>query len=99
MAMLPPDCAVNRAVAKSEASKHLAKVRRLLSAVTMVMTAPQVLTIWIGENATGISLLSWALLFYGLHVVYIRGSETETTACAGWIFLDAAVVAGVIMHA
>jgi uncharacterized protein with PQ loop repeat len=30
-----------------------------MSVVTMVMTIPQVLTIWVGHNANGVSLASW----------------------------------------
>ena len=38
-------------------------LRRLLggmSVFTMVMTIPQVLTIWVGQQAAGVSLLSWS---------------------------------------
>ena len=38
-------------------------LRRLLggmSAFTMVMTVPQVLTIWVGHEAAGVSVVSWS---------------------------------------
>jgi uncharacterized protein with PQ loop repeat len=38
-------------------------LRRLLggmSLFTMLMTIPQVLTIWLGQQAAGVSLLSWS---------------------------------------
>ena len=38
-------------------------LRRLLggmSIFTLLMTVPQVLTIWIGQQAAGVSLLSWS---------------------------------------
>jgi uncharacterized protein with PQ loop repeat len=31
-----------------------------MSVFTMVMTIPQVLTIWVGQQAAGVSLLSWS---------------------------------------
>ena len=54
-----------------------AGIKRLLgtlSIFTMLMTIPQVLTIWVGRRAAGVSLLSWSAyllsavvwLWYGL---------------------------------
>lgn len=40
-----------------------AGLRRLLggmSVFTMLMTIPQVLTLWIGQQAAGVSILSWS---------------------------------------
>ena len=82
-----------------------AVLRRLLggmSVFTMVMTIPQVLTIWVGQQAAGVSLLSWgaylisALLWFwfGLR----KGDKNIYLACVGWIVLDVAVIAGVITY-
>ena len=38
-------------------------LRRLLGAMsvfTMLMTIPQILTIWVGHQAAGVSVLSWS---------------------------------------
>ena len=68
----------------------------------MVMTVPQVLTIWVGGNAGGISLISWASYLFTACLWFVYGlqkrDKTIYLACVGWIFLDAAVVAGVIVH-
>ena len=80
-------------------------LRRLLggmSVFTMLMTIPQVLTIWVGQQAAGVSLLSWgaylisALLWFwfGLR----KGDKNIYLACVGWIVLDVAVIAGVITY-
>jgi uncharacterized protein with PQ loop repeat len=80
----------------------LEKTLRVLSVVTMMMTVPQVLTIWVGHNASGVSLASWSAylvsaclwLVYGLQ----KHNKTVYIACIGWIVLDAAIVVGVLKH-
>jgi len=80
----------------------LEKVLRGLSVFTMLMTVPQVLTIWVGGNAAGVSLISWLayLLSACLWFVYgvRKGDKTIYLACVGWVVLDAAVVVGVVVH-
>jgi uncharacterized protein with PQ loop repeat len=34
-----------------------------MSVFTMLMTIPQVVTIWVGQQAAGVSLLSWGAYF------------------------------------
>ena len=68
----------------------------------MLMTLPQVLTIWVGRNAGGVSLISWAAYLVGACLWFVYGlrkrDETIYLACIGWILLDAAVVIGVIVY-
>ena len=80
-------------------------LRRLLggmSVFTMVMTIPQVLTIWVGQQAAGVSLLSWgaylvsALLWFWFGIR--KGDKNIYLACVGWIALDVAVIVGVILY-
>jgi uncharacterized protein with PQ loop repeat len=101
MAMLPPDCAAVEPQGRAPIG-GLERILRLLSVVTMVMTVPQVLTIWLGGDAGGISLISWASYLFTACLWFIYGvqrrDKTIYLACIGWIFLDAAVVAGVIVH-
>jgi uncharacterized protein with PQ loop repeat len=86
----------------SEASGGLQKVLRFLSVATMLMTVPQVLTIWISRDASGVSLVAWAsyLLSACLWFVYglRRKDKTIYLACVGWIVLDASIVIGVVVH-
>lgn len=88
--------------AVSGGETRLERALNLLSAFTMAMTVPQVLTIWVNQNAAGVSLISWSAyllsaivwLFYGLR----RRNATIYLPCIGWIILDSAVVIGVIAH-
>jgi uncharacterized protein with PQ loop repeat len=82
-----------------------AVLRRLLggmSIFTMLMTIPQVLTIWVGQQAAGVSLLSWsaylvsALLWFWFGIR--KGDKNIYLACVGWIVLDVAVIVGVILY-
>lgn len=102
MAMLPPDCS---SVTKSHSSPSvsgLEKALRGLSVVTMLMTVPQVLTIWVGRDASGVSLVSWASYLFAACLWFVYGlqkrDKTIYLACIGWILLDAAIVIGVVIY-
>ena len=60
MTMLPADCAAVTAAPGTPAPRALEKFLRVLSVVTMLMTVPQVVVVWVGQDAGGVSLLSWA---------------------------------------
>ena len=85
---------------------HPSAFNRVLAAMsifTMLMTIPQVLTIWVGHEAAGVSILSWsayllsALLWfwYGLQ----KRDKNIYLPCVGWVGLDAAVIVGAIIYA
>jgi len=73
-----------------------------LSIFTMLMTIPQVLTIWITHRAAGVSVISWsaylvsalAWFWYGLQ----RRDKNIYLACIGWILLDCAVIVGTFVY-
>ena len=73
-----------------------------MSIFTMLMTIPQVSTIWVSRQAAGVSLLSWsayllsALLWFW-HGVQ-KGDKNIYLACVGWIALDLAVIVGIIIY-
>jgi uncharacterized protein with PQ loop repeat len=80
-------------------------LRRVLggmSVFTMLMTVPQVLTIWVGQQAAGVSVLSWGAyllsailwLWFGLQ----KGDKNIYLPCVGWIVLNSAVVAGALVY-
>ena len=80
-------------------------LRRLLgwmSLFSMLMTIPQVWTIWIGHQAAGVSLLSWSayLLSAGLWFWYgLRKRDRNIyLPCIGWIGLDCAVIVGAMLY-
>jgi uncharacterized protein with PQ loop repeat len=80
-------------------------LRRLLggmSIFTMLMTVPQVLTIWVGQQAGGVSLLSWgaylasAVLWFWFGIK--KHDKNIYLPCVGWIALDTAVLVGVVIY-
>ena len=74
-----------------------------MSIFTMLMTIPQVLTIWIGHQAAGVSIWTWTAylvsavlwLWHGIR----KRDKNIYLACIGWIALDIAVIAGVVIYA
>ena len=78
------------------------RVLNSMSIFTMLMTVPQVLTIWVSHQTAGVSVISWsayllsALLWfwYGLR----KGDRNIYLECVGWIGLDAAIIVGALMH-
>jgi uncharacterized protein with PQ loop repeat len=100
MSAFPPDCTpLNQPPTQVGG---LEKLLRLFSFVTMLMTLPQIWTIWIGGNAAGVSLLSWGSYLFSACLWFVYGiqkrDKTIYFACVGWVLLDAAVVIGVIVH-
>jgi uncharacterized protein with PQ loop repeat len=82
-----------------------ALLRRLLggmSIFTMFMTIPQVLTIWLGKQAVGVSVLSWSAylasavlwFWFGIH----KQDKNIYVPCIGWMTLDIAVILGVVVY-
>jgi len=68
----------------------------------MLMTVPQVLTVWVGASAGGVSLVSWSAYLIAACLWFVYGiqknDKTIYLACVGWIVLDAAIVLGVLIH-
>jgi uncharacterized protein with PQ loop repeat len=80
-------------------------VRKLLggmSIFTLLMTVPQVLTIWVGKQAAGVSAWSWgayllsALLWFWFGL--LKHDKNIYLPCIGWIVLNSAVIAGAIVY-
>jgi len=73
-----------------------------MSIFTMLMTVPQVLTIWVGHQAAGVSVVSWSAyllsailwFWYGIR----KGDKYICLPCIGWVGLDAAVIVGALVH-
>lgn len=102
MTMLPADCGAVTAAPGTPPPSGLEKVLRLLSVATMLMTVPQVLSVWVGGHAGGVSLLSWGAYLFSACLWFVYGlrkrDKTIYLACIGWIALDAAIVIGVIVN-
>jgi len=73
-----------------------------MSIFTMLMTVPQVLTIWVGHQAAGVSVISWSAyllsavlwLWFGIR----KRDKNIYLPCVGWIGLNGAVVAGALVY-
>jgi uncharacterized protein with PQ loop repeat len=81
----------------------LSRVLGFMSIFTMLMTVPQVLTIWVGHQAAGVSVVSWSAyllsamlwFWYGLR----KRDRNIYLPCVGWVGLDAAVIVGAVIYA
>jgi uncharacterized protein with PQ loop repeat len=102
MTMLPADCAAVTTSPGTPPPSGLEKFLRILSVVTMLMTVPQVLAVWVGRSAEGVSLLSWAAYLFSACLWFVYGMQkrdkTIYLACIGWIAFDAAIIIGVVVH-
>jgi len=74
-----------------------------MSVFTLLMTVPQVLTIWVGHQAAGVSVLSWGAYLLSALLWFAYGIQKRDKniylPCIGWIGLDAAVIAGALVYA
>ena len=102
MTMLPADASCVTGSPNPQPVSGLEKVLRGLSVFTMLMTVPQVLTIWVGGDAGGVSLVSWVSYLVSACLWFVYGlqkrDKTIYLACVGWVLLDVAIVIGVIVH-
>lgn len=98
----PAGCAAVTTPPETSPPSGLEKFLRVLSVVTMLMTVPQVLTVWVDQNASGVSLLSWGAYLFSACLWFVYGiqkrDKTIYLACIGWIVLNAAIVIGAIVH-
>jgi uncharacterized protein with PQ loop repeat len=93
---------VPAAVDPSRSDRVLRRMVGSMSVFTMLMTIPQVLTIWVGQQAAGVSILSWSAylasailwLWFGIQ----KQDKNIYLPCVGWIVLDLAVIMGVIIY-
>jgi uncharacterized protein with PQ loop repeat len=83
------------------ATLFLGRVLRVFSVLTMLMTVPQVITVWM-VAASGVSVLTWLFYLFSAILWLVYGvrkrDKTIYLACIGWIVLDAAIVIGVLLH-
>jgi uncharacterized protein with PQ loop repeat len=84
------------------ADTPLRRVLGGMSAFTMLMTLPQVVTIWVGHQAAGVSILSWSAYLVSALLWFWFGLRQHDRniylPCVGWIVLDSAVIAGAFVY-
>jgi uncharacterized protein with PQ loop repeat len=79
----------------------LEQLLRFAAVGTMLMTVPQVWTVWT-TSASGVSLVSWiayllssvAWLTYGIQ----KRDATICFANAGWVAVDLAIIVGIVVR-
>lgn len=80
----------------------LEKLLRFAAVGTMLMTVPQVWTIWTSPDASGVSLLSWVayLLSSGAWLAYGIQKRDATICFAnmGWVAMDLAIIVGIVVR-
>ena len=98
--MLPSH--VNPPKYEEERAPLLRKAIGAMSAFTLLMTIPQVWTIWVAREAAGVSLLSWAAYLVSALLWFAYGLSKRDRniylPCIGWISLDALVVVGIALY-
>lgn len=74
-----------------------------MSVFTMVMTIPQVVTVWVASDVGGVSLLSWSAYLLSALLWFSYGIQKQDRniylPCIGWMLLDGAVILGVVVNA
>src|SRR5688500_7751234 len=81
---------------------RLRRVWGATSVLTLLVSVPQVLTIWIGHQAAGVSIFTWSAyllsailwLWFGLQ----KQDKNIYLPCIGWITLDIAVIVGAVIY-
>ena len=60
------------------------------------------LTVWVGREVGGVSLVSWSAYLVSACLWFVyglkKGDRTIYLACIGWIVMDAAIVVGVVLY-
>ena len=92
----------NAAAAISTSDTKLRALLGGMSVFTMIMTVPQVLAIWVGHQAAGVSILSWRAYFASALLWLWFGIRQRDRNIylprLGWIALDGAVIAGAVVY-
>jgi uncharacterized protein with PQ loop repeat len=85
----------------SQSDTFLRRILGFVSVFSMLMTIPQVWTIWVNHEARGVSIASWAAYLLSALLWFVYGLRQRDKniylPCIGWIGLDVAVVTGAIL--
>jgi uncharacterized protein with PQ loop repeat len=93
---------LQRTLSKADSPAPLRRTLGFMSLATMLLTIPQVWTIWMRHEAAGVSAVSWgaylvSALLWLWHGVAQRDPNIYLP-CIGWILLDAAVLVGALVY-
>ena len=97
--------AENASVAENTAAQTDRVLRRFLGGMsisTLLMTVPQVWTIWVSHQAAGVSALSWGAYLFSAILWFWFGLRQRDKniylPCVGWMLLNGAVFVGAIVY-
>jgi len=86
----------------AQSEKMLRTMLGGMSVFTMLMTIPQVLTIWVNHQAAGVSILSWGAYLVSAVLWFWFGLKQKDKniylPCIGWIVLNSAIIAGAVVY-
>lgn len=93
---------VRKIVSRPPSSGTFEKILGAFSIIAMIATVPQVINVWSAPGVSGVSLISWVAYLAGACLWFIHGLQKRDpsiyVACIGWIALDGAVVAGILVR-
>src|SRR5690242_6739989 len=93
---------LQRNIESAPADTRLGRVLGFMSVATMLLTIPQVLTIWLRHEAAGVSVISWSAYLASAALWFWHGIEQRDRniylPCIGWLALDAAVIVGALIY-
>lgn len=73
-----------------------------MSVFTILMTLPQILTIWIVHQAGGVSIVSWSAYLLSALLWFWHGLRKRDKniylPCIAWIAADGAVIVGAFIY-
>ena len=73
-----------------------------MSVFTMLMTLPQIASIWGSHEAAGVSIASWSAYLLSAVLWFWHGIKQRDRniylPCIGWIALDSAVLVGAVIY-
>jgi uncharacterized protein with PQ loop repeat len=99
---MAPDPAAAAATHAAHAETVLRRLLAGMSVFTLAMTVPQVLTIWVGRQAAGVSAWSWGAYLLSAVLWFWFGIRKRDKniwlPCIGWIVLNGAVVVGALVY-
>ena len=86
----------------SRPNRGLRRVLGGMSIFTLLMTIPQVLTIWVGHQAAGVSKFTWSAYLLSAILWFWFGIQKQDKniylPCVGWMALDVAVIVGALIY-
>ena len=93
---------IDEGTQNTKSNTRLRRVLAAMSIVTLLMSIPQVLTVWLGGRAQGVSIATWSTYFLSALLWFWFGLSKRDKniylPCIGWMIVDVLVVVGAIVY-